>query len=164
MNKNPEQSSHKASEARTDCLSNQAGLQSSSDVRPLTEVIKLGVDTHAGQYTFAHMVDQLGIQPAQALSPIAFLEFLKRQMQQRRQTHTARIGHKKTETSELPSDHDLGGAGETTSGPKSFPLPLPNPPHPFLFPLIPSMEKQNQRPLDNQHSRGRESLKRFSTP
>jgi transposase len=42
-------------------------------------LIKLGVDTHAGQYTFARMVDHLGIQPTQSLSPTAFVDFLKRQ-------------------------------------------------------------------------------------
>jgi transposase len=43
------------------------------------ELIKLGVDTHAGQYTFARMVDHLGIQPTQSLSPQAFLQFLSKQ-------------------------------------------------------------------------------------
>jgi transposase len=44
------------------------------------ELIKLGVDTHAGQYTFARMIDNLGCQPAQSLTPEAFLEFLKKQL------------------------------------------------------------------------------------
>jgi transposase len=44
------------------------------------ELIKLGVDTHAAQYTFARMVDQLGAQPSQRLSPQAFLIFLGKQM------------------------------------------------------------------------------------
>src|SRR5580698_1789355 len=44
------------------------------------EVIKLGVDTHSQQYTFARMVDHQGIQPAQKLSPAAFIEFLKKQL------------------------------------------------------------------------------------
>ena len=44
------------------------------------EVIKLGVDTHSQQYTFARMVDHQGIQPAQKLSPAVFIEFLKKQL------------------------------------------------------------------------------------
>jgi transposase len=43
------------------------------------ELIKLGVDTHAGHYTFARMVDNQNAQPAQKLSPEQFLEFLARQ-------------------------------------------------------------------------------------
>jgi len=42
-------------------------------------VIKLGVDTHGGQYTFARMIDHQGVQPAQKLSPCAFMEFLRKQ-------------------------------------------------------------------------------------
>ena len=42
-------------------------------------LIKLGVDTHGGQYTFARMIDQLGAQPTQRLTPEAFLEFLQKQ-------------------------------------------------------------------------------------
>jgi len=37
------------------------------------------VDTHGGQYTLARMIDHLGCQPPQQLSPDAFLEFLKKQ-------------------------------------------------------------------------------------
>src|SRR5678815_591017 len=44
------------------------------------ELIKLGVDTHAGQYTFARMIDNQGMQPVQQLSPEQFLEFLKKQL------------------------------------------------------------------------------------
>lgn len=47
--------------------------------QPGAELIKLGVDTHAGQYTFARMVDHGGIQPTQSMSPETFLEFLKKQ-------------------------------------------------------------------------------------
>lgn len=43
------------------------------------ELIKLGVDTHAGQYTMARMLDQSGIQPTQSLSPEAFLRFVEKQ-------------------------------------------------------------------------------------
>ena len=44
------------------------------------DLIKLGVDTHAKQYTFARMLDHQGIQPAQKLAPPAFMEFLKKQL------------------------------------------------------------------------------------
>jgi transposase len=80
MNKHLSQSSRKASEDRADRFSNQ--LQSSQTAptdQPRIELIKLGVDTHAGQYTFARMVDHLGMQPTQSLSPAAFVEFLARQ-------------------------------------------------------------------------------------
>jgi transposase len=43
-------------------------------------LIKLGVDTHGGQYTFARMIDQLGAQPTQKLTPDAFVEFLQKQV------------------------------------------------------------------------------------
>jgi transposase len=82
MNKHQSQSSRKASGIRADRLSNQA--QSSkvlATVQPSVELIKLGVDTHAGQYTFARMEDHLGMQPTQSLSPAAFVEFLARQKQ-----------------------------------------------------------------------------------
>jgi len=51
-----------------------------SKCNQLHEVIKLGVDTHSQQYTFARMADHHGIQPAQKLTPLAFLEFLKKQL------------------------------------------------------------------------------------
>jgi transposase len=44
------------------------------------ELIKLGVDTHGGQYTFARMIENLGCQPPQSLSPDAFLDFLRKQL------------------------------------------------------------------------------------
>jgi transposase len=44
------------------------------------ELIKLGVDTHAGQYTFGRMIDNQGLQPTQKLSPEAFVEFLQKQL------------------------------------------------------------------------------------
>jgi transposase len=77
------QDSRKASQNRGD----QGSIDSSSSVQLLAsgkalckaEVIKLGVDTHGGQYTFARMIDHQGVQPAQKLSPAAFLEFLRRQ-------------------------------------------------------------------------------------
>jgi transposase len=51
-----------------------------STSRPQYDLIKLGVDTHAGQYTLARMIDQAGIQPPQRLSPEAFIGFLKEQL------------------------------------------------------------------------------------
>jgi len=42
-------------------------------------VIKLGVDTHGQQYTFARLIDHQGAQPPQRLGVEAFLEFLKKQ-------------------------------------------------------------------------------------
>lgn len=46
---------------------------------PRHELIKLGVDTHGGQYAFARMIDHAGLQPSQKISPEGFLEFLKKQ-------------------------------------------------------------------------------------
>src|ERR1700721_4569763 len=68
MKNTSSQSSRKAPEDRAGLVSNHSA-----------ELIKLGVDTHAGQYTFARMVDHAGIQPTQSMSPEAFLEFLKKQ-------------------------------------------------------------------------------------
>lgn len=75
MNKHQSQSSRKASEGRADCLSTDSNSAAGSGA----ELIKLGVDTHAGQYTFSRMLDHLGMQPTQSLGPQAFLEFLKKQ-------------------------------------------------------------------------------------
>ena len=44
------------------------------------ELIKLGVDCHGAQHTFARIIDQLGCQPAQSLAPEAFIDFLKKQL------------------------------------------------------------------------------------
>lgn len=43
------------------------------------ELIKLGVDSHGGQYTFARMIDNLGSQPPQSLAPEDFLLLLQKQ-------------------------------------------------------------------------------------
>jgi hypothetical protein len=43
-------------------------------------LIKLGVDTHGGQYTFARMIDHQGFQPPQKLAPDAFITFLEKQL------------------------------------------------------------------------------------
>lgn len=50
-----------------------------SDATPRYELILLGADTHAQQYTFGRKIDQLPAQPPQKLSPEAFGEFLKKQ-------------------------------------------------------------------------------------
>ncbi|MCC6679260.1 MAG: IS110 family transposase [Phycisphaeraceae bacterium] len=86
MKKNRSESRRKASEGRADCVSAQPvsrkvsrADQSAEASQASAELIKLGVDTHAGPYTFARMIDHGGIQPCQSLSPEAFLEFLKKQ-------------------------------------------------------------------------------------
>ena len=76
------QSSRKASEVRAERVSNPQG-KTSADLpggpAVSIELIKLGVDTHAGQYTFARMVDHQGPQPTQSMNPQDFLAFLARQ-------------------------------------------------------------------------------------
>lgn len=66
------QSSRKASQRRGEQVSTDNGAKRA-------ELIKLGVDTHAGHYTFARMVDNQGMQPAQKLTPDQFIAFLKKQ-------------------------------------------------------------------------------------
>jgi transposase len=79
-NTNFSQSSRKASDFRADRFSNPFQTDRAAATPPgSVEIIKLGVDTHAGQYTFARMADHLGMQPTQSLSPAAFVEFLARQ-------------------------------------------------------------------------------------
>ena len=56
------------------------GQVSTASAEKRYDLIKLGTDTHAGQYTFARMIDNLGSQPPQSLVPDAFLEFLKKQV------------------------------------------------------------------------------------
>jgi transposase len=72
MKKSTSQSSRKASENRAEQVSTQAAV-------PSYQVIKLGVDTHGGQYVFARMIDHQGVQPPQKMLPMNFLEFLKKQ-------------------------------------------------------------------------------------
>jgi len=81
-------SSRKASEVRAERVSNPQDKLSPQDQAcpdvpkgpaASIELIKLGVDTHAGQYTFARMVDHLGMQPTQSMSPEDFLVFLAKQ-------------------------------------------------------------------------------------
>jgi transposase len=45
----------------------------------VAQLIKLGVDTHAGRYVFARMVDNQNAQPPQAMGPEAFLAYLEKQ-------------------------------------------------------------------------------------
>jgi transposase len=66
------QNSRKASGVRVERLSNDQPIQ-------VHQVIKLGVDTHAGHYTVARMIDHSGIQPAQKMTPDQFLKFLEKQ-------------------------------------------------------------------------------------
>jgi transposase len=76
------QSSRKASEVRAERVSNPQDKISAvlpNGPTASIELIKLGVDTHAGQYTFARMVDHLGIQPTQSMTPEDFLAFLGKQ-------------------------------------------------------------------------------------
>lgn len=65
--------SRKASQGR------EGQVSAESSPKPF-ELIKLGVDTHAGQYTFARMIDHQGPQPPQRLCPEAFLDFLQKQL------------------------------------------------------------------------------------
>jgi transposase len=81
MQKPKSQSSRKASEVRADCISNGDSQTAGSAAVACIELIKLGVDTHAGQYTVARMVDHAGMQPTQSLTPQAFLQFLQKQLQ-----------------------------------------------------------------------------------
>jgi transposase len=81
MKHSSSQSSRKAPDGRAGRISTeQVKANSTNDASAQrAELIKLGVDTHAGQYTFARMVDHSGIQPTQSLSPEAFLKFLAKQ-------------------------------------------------------------------------------------
>jgi len=72
-NKTPSKSSRKAPE-------NRAGRVSSELPAKQYQLILLGVDTHAGQYTFVRKIDQLAAQPAQSLAPEAFMKFLEKQV------------------------------------------------------------------------------------
>jgi transposase len=77
--------SRKAPQGREGQASTQAPNLSSATDPPSAhnkpyDLIKLGVDNHAAQYTFARMVDHLGVQPPQSLPPEAFIEFLKKQL------------------------------------------------------------------------------------
>jgi transposase len=76
------QSSRKASEGRADRISTGPANSVAGETPPAsgTELIKLGVDTHAGQYTVARMIDHSGMQPTQSMAPAVFLEFLARQL------------------------------------------------------------------------------------
>ena len=73
MKQSSTQTSRKASQRRGEKVSTPAGQK-------VHELIKLGVDTHGGQYTFARMIDHQGMQPPQKLSPDAFVTFLQKQL------------------------------------------------------------------------------------
>ena len=74
------QNSRKAPEGRAGQVSTGEVSASAPAAPPDgVELIKLGVDTHAGQYAFARMVGHLGSQPAQSLAPDEFLRFLSKQ-------------------------------------------------------------------------------------
>lgn len=77
------QSSHKAPEGRAGLVSTGGvdGSALSGGGKGKAEVIKLGVDTHAGQYTVARMVDHQGVQPAQKMSREEFVRFVARQQE-----------------------------------------------------------------------------------
>ena len=79
MNTNSLQNSRKASQGRGDQGSTDSNSSTQSAAAGKALVIKLGVDTHGGQYTFARMVDHQGMQPAQKLSPVEFLAYLRKQ-------------------------------------------------------------------------------------
>src|SRR5450432_1738385 len=79
-NKTVRQISRKAPKGRVGQVSTgQRVLADHCGASGSMEVIKLGVDTHAGQYTFARMIDNLNAQPPQSLAPDVFLQFLARQ-------------------------------------------------------------------------------------
>jgi transposase len=74
MKHNSSQVSRKVSQRRGEKVS-------TPEPRPeVHELIKLGVDTHGGQYTFARMIDHQGIQPPQKLSPEQFITFVQKQL------------------------------------------------------------------------------------
>lgn len=73
MNDTTHNLSRKASHGRGERVTTQPNP-------PHCQLIKLGVDTHAGQYTFARMIDNQGSQPPQKLAPEAFLQFLQKQL------------------------------------------------------------------------------------
>ena len=75
------QNSRRASERRAERVSkpNPSKIKAGPKAER-HELIKLGVDTHGGQYTFARMVDHQGMQPAQKLSPEQFLKFVQKQL------------------------------------------------------------------------------------
>jgi transposase len=74
MNNTPtSQRSRKAAQGRE-------GEVSTNPSSKRCKLILLGVDTHGKQYTFARKIENLGIQPAQKLSPAKFLGFLGKQV------------------------------------------------------------------------------------
>lgn len=79
MKHDSSQNSRKASERRAEQVSHPAKVKAVQKAKG-HELIKLGVDTHGGQYTFARMIDHQGMQPAQKLSPAEFTAFVQKQL------------------------------------------------------------------------------------
>ena len=81
MKHDSSQNSRRASERRAERVSkaNPSKIKAGQKAER-HELIKLGVDTHGGQYTFARMIDHQGMQPAQKLSPEKFMEFVRKQL------------------------------------------------------------------------------------
>lgn len=83
MKNTSSQNSRKASQGRGERHSTRAAqsqvIAAAEASAPPAEVIKLGVDTHLNSYSVARMVDSSAPQPAQNMSPEAFLKFVAKQ-------------------------------------------------------------------------------------
>ena len=80
MKHNSLQPSRKASLGRGERRSTTTAESNCTTAEPvIAEVIKLGVDTHQNSYSVARMFDNAPPQPAQNMTPEAFLEFAKKQ-------------------------------------------------------------------------------------
>ncbi len=77
------QTSRKASRSRGERHSTKSVVRqvnaAAEQASPLAEVIKLGVDTHQHSYSVARMFDSGNPQPAQNMSPEAFVKFVQKQ-------------------------------------------------------------------------------------
>ena len=69
----------KASPGRGERRSTKSVPAAVSEGAPAPQVIKLGVDTHQNSYSVARMFDSGVPQPAQNMSPEAFMQFAKKQ-------------------------------------------------------------------------------------
>jgi transposase len=76
MKNQPPQTSRKASRSRGERHSTSSNTPNPGSPCP---IIKLGVDTHVASYTVARMFDSGAPQPAQTMSPEAFLAFAQKQ-------------------------------------------------------------------------------------
>jgi len=84
MKHSSSQTSRKASQSRGERRSTQTAACQVADAAtqgaaPLAEVIKLGVDTHLHSYSVARMLDSSNPQPAQDMTPEAFVKFVQKQ-------------------------------------------------------------------------------------